>query len=200
MKTEERRRIAENKLEDAILYLLDNYNFQTPKHINQKEFSQTFHISNTIIHVLTKLGYLKSPKRGYIVLDKSFTDIDVSNLRDKINEYSNANNTKNKKKKSTNKTKDTSKTKKVKQPKPVSVFNYISSINNSKWRNVSEYEFDMIDKLGHAELPFQKDFRSAAVKILLVLESHFRFKQFKKELNKEENELLIGIQLCLKSY
>lgn len=197
MKTEERRRISENKLENAIYYLLDNYNFTTPKHIVQKKFSETFNISNTTIHVLTKLGYIKNPKRGYIVLDKSFTDINVSDLREKINEYSKSNVGKDKKKKATNKTK----TKKTKKSKPVSIFNYQSSLNDSKWRKVSEYEFDMLDKLGNEDVNREeKDFKSASVKILLILESHFRFKEFKGELNKEEKELLIGIQLCLKAY
>jgi hypothetical protein len=143
--------------------------------------------------VLKKLNYITFPKAGYLSLTPKIFEISLDKLRTQINLYA-----------SSSKTKAKSKPKKVKNLKqksmPVSVFNYMNSIANNEWRPISEHEFNMIENEEDLAIKTKSDFNSASVKMLLILESHFRFKEFKKELDEEEKELLKGIQLCLKSF
>jgi hypothetical protein len=188
-----RAEITELKIKTALHHLTDNFSREQPRKFNSKEFHNHFKISGSFITVLKRLGFITTPKAGYLLLTDKINVIDLIELRTQINLYSNS-----------SKKRAKSKPKKVKKPKqksmPVSVFNYMNSIANNEWRPISEHEFNMIENEEDPAIRTKSDFNSASVKMLLILESHFRFKEFRKELDGEEKELLKGIQLCLKSF
>jgi hypothetical protein len=193
MNRQERAEITKLKIEKAINHLIENFTFGEARKFNNKEFHTHFQISGSFITVLKKLNYITFPKAGYLSLMPKIFEISLDKLRTQINLYA-----------SSSKTKAKSKSKKVKNLKqksmPVSVFNYMNSIANNEWRPISEHEFNMIENEEDLAIKTKSDFNSTSVKMLLILESHFRFKEFKKELDEEEKELLRGIQLCLKSF
>jgi hypothetical protein len=193
MNRQERAEITKLKIEKAIDHLIENFSLVEARKFNTREFHTHFQISGSFITVLKKLNYISFPKSGYLSLKPKIFELSLDELRNQINLYSNS-----------SKTRAKSKAKKVKKPKqksmPVSVFNYISSIADNEWRPISEHEFNMIENEEDPAIRTKSDFISAAMKMLLILESHFRFKDFRKELNGEEKELLKGIQLCLKSF
>ena len=192
MNRQERAEITKLKIEKAINHLIENFTFGEARKFNNKEFHTHFQISGSFITVLKKLNYITFPKAGYLSLTPKIFEISLDKLRTQINLYA-----------SSSKTKANTTPKKVKNLKqksmPVSVFNYMNSIANNEWRPISEHEFNMIENEEDSAIK-KSDFNSASVKMLLILESHFRFKEFRKELDGEEKELLKGIQLCLKSF
>jgi hypothetical protein len=193
MNRQERAEITKLKIEKAINHLIENFALVEARKFNNKEFHTHFQISGSFITVLKKLNYISFPKSGYLCLTPKIFEISLDEIRNQINLYSNS-----------SKTKAKPKPKKVKKQKkksmPVSVFNYMNSIANNEWRPISDHEFNMIENEEDPAIRTKSDFNSASVKMLLILESHFRFKEFRKELDGEEKELLKGIQLCLKSF
>jgi hypothetical protein len=194
MNRKDRTEITELKIKTALHHLTDNFSREQPRKFNNKEFHNHFKISGSFITVLKRLGFIIMPKAGYLQLTDKINVIDLTELRQQINLYSSSSKSKPK----------TKKTKNIKKSKdksmPVSVFNYINSIADNDWRPISEHEFNMIENEEDPAIRTKSDFTNASMKMLLILESHFRFKEFRKELDGEEKELLKGIQLCLKSF
>jgi hypothetical protein len=199
MNRQQRTEITKIKIEKAINHLIENFTFGEARKFNNKQFHTHFQISGSFITVLKKLNYITFPKAGYLSLTDKIFDLTLDEIRNQINLYA----------ASCSKTKaqpnpKPKKTKNIKRSKdksmPVSVFNYMNSIANNEWKPISEHEFNMIENEEDPAIRTKSDFYSASVKMLLILESHFRFKEFRKELDGEEKELLKGIQLCLKSY
>lgn len=195
MNRKDRTKITEEKIKKALHHLTDNFSREQARKFNNKQFHNYFKISGSFITVLKRLGFITMPKAGYLQLTDKINVVDLNELRRQINLYSLSSKSKpkTKKRENTKKLKDTT-------SMPVSVFNYVNSIANNKWRSISEHEFNMIENEEDPAIRTKSDFNSAAVKILLILESHFRFKEFRKDINSEEKELLKGIQLCLKAY
>lgn len=193
MNRQERANVANLKIEKAINHLIQNFALVEARKFNNKQFHEHFGITASFITVLKKLGYITFPVTGHLLLTDKIFNLSIEDLKKQINLYANS-----------SKTKANSKPKKAKKPKkktmPVSVFNYISSIADNEWRPISEHEFNMIENEEDPAIRTKSDFTNASMKMLLILESHFRFKDFRKELNGEEKELLKGIQLCLKSF
>jgi hypothetical protein len=194
MNRQERAEITKLKIEKAINHLIENFSLGEAKKFNNKEFHTHFQISGSFITVLKKLNYITFPKAGYLSLTYKIFELSLDELRNQINLYASSSKTKAKPK-----PKKANKNKKSKSM-PVSVFNYMNSIANNEWRTISEHEFNMIENEEDPAIRTKSDFTNASMKMLLILESHFRFKEFRKELDGEEKELLKGIQLCLKSF
>jgi hypothetical protein len=194
MNRQERAEITKLKIEKAINHLIENFSLGEAKKFNNKEFHKHFQISGSFITVLKKLNYITFPKAGYLSLTYKIFELSLDELRNQINLYASSCKTKAKPK-----PKKANKNKKSKSM-PVSVFNYMNSIANNEWRTISEHEFNMIENEEDPAIRTKSDFTNASMKMLLILESHFRFKEFRKELDGEEKELLKGIQLCLKSF
>jgi hypothetical protein len=194
MNRQERADVANLKIEKAINHLIQNFALVEARKFNNKQFHQHFGITASFITVLKKLGYITFPVAGHLLLTDKIFNLSIEDLKKQINLYA----TSSKSKPKTKKTKNIKKSKD--KSTPVSVFNYINSIANNEWRPISEHEFNMIENEEDPAIRTKSDFTNASMKMLLILESHFRFKEFRKELDGEEKELLKGIQLCLKSF
>jgi hypothetical protein len=196
MNRQERADVANLKIEKAINHLIQNFALVEARKFNNKQFHQHFGITASFITVLKKLGYITFPVAGHLLLTDKIFNLSIEDLKKQINLYATSSKTKAKpKSKKANKNK-----KPKKKTMPVSVFNYMNSIADNDWRPISEHEFNMIENEEDPAIRTKSDFTNASMKMLLILESHFRFKEFRKELDGEEKELLKGIQLCLKSF